>query len=190
MQRVPMNKRAVLIEEIIPVERITESEARSPASSSEKNGGASTGAGGGMTGGTTGGTAAGTSGGTFLALVSEALRLCAPETNRKAWIGRLATELNMPERTVESWLYGENAPTSENFHALTRVLGLRFHNLVYAPLGLIAFRSDQAELAKDASVVKAALMLASHIEGCMADFRAASGTRENAKNASGRANGK
>lgn len=182
MQRVPMNKRAVLIEEIIPVERITESEARSPASSSEKNGGTA--------GGTTGGTAAGTPGGTFLALVSEALRLCAPETNRKAWIGRLATELNMPERTVESWLYGENAPTSENFHALTRVLGLRFHNLVYAPLGLIAFRSDQAELAKDASVVKAALMLASQIEGCMADFRAASGTRENAKNVSGRANGK
>lgn len=174
MQRVAMNKRAVLIEEIIPVERITESEARSPASSSEKNGG----------------TTGGTSGGTFLALVSEALRLCAPETNRKAWIGRLATELNMPERTVESWLYGENAPTSENFHALTRVLGLRFHNLVYGPLGLTAFRSDQAELAKDASVVKAALMLASQIETCMADFRAASGTRENAKNVSGRGNGK
>ena len=158
-----MNKRAVLIEEIIPVERITESEARSPASSSEKNGGASAGAVG------------GTGGGTFLTLVSEALRLCAPETNRKAWIGRLATELNMPERTVESWLYGENAPTSENFHALTRVLGLRFHNLVYGPLGLTAFRSDQAELAKDAAVVKAALSLASQIETCMADFRKTSG---------------
>ncbi len=176
MQRVAMNKRPVRIEEIIPVERITESEARSPAASSEKNGGTA----GGATGGTAGGPSTGAGGGTFLALVSEALRLCAPETNRKAWIGRLATELNMPERTVESWLYGENAPTSENFHALTRVLGLRFHNLVYGPLGLIGFRSDQAELAKDAGVVKAALMLASQIETCVADFR----------KASGRANGK
>ena len=42
--------------------------------------------------------------------ISDALRVRAPEYQKKGFIARLADELCHSESAVENWLYGENVP--------------------------------------------------------------------------------
>ena len=105
-------------------------------------------------------------------MVSDALRLCSPDANRKGWIGWLATELNVSDRSVEAWLYGESPPSACALTELCRLLGKRFADAVLIRSGLVTFRKELAE-AVNAETVLAAETLCRHVEHAAADFRKA-----------------
>jgi hypothetical protein len=107
----------------------------------------------------------------LVALVSDAMRACAPETNRKAWIARLATETDRSERCIEAAFYGEGGCDADTLWRLSKVLGTRFHNIVYGPAGLTAFRTGTAEAAASEDMRRHKLFV-QRVKAALADLEA------------------
>ena len=88
------------------------------------------------------------------AALSEVLIDCAPETNRKGWMARLADDIRRSESSVRAWCYGEYPPEPEVLLTLFAHLGPTFANKVLVLAGLVSARVGDAELILSANSIK------------------------------------